>query len=701
MQYIDVRTVVIGYLITNLICLTVIGAEWRQSRSRYEGIGFWLADYAAQFAALAALSFRGPIPVNLSVLITNPLVVGGTVLLLAGMERYIGIRRPVRGKALFFAGYFALHACSSLLWPSLLARDILLSAALLAVCGRIALLLLRGAPADLRPTTRAVGWTMLAFAAVSAARIAVELPGPRIEDAFKLTSSVALLLLLYQMMYIILTFALILAVNQRLRLEQEREMKARESAEEARRVTEEKFSKAFQSSPDVILISRLADGRFLEVNDSFCRLMGYTRDEALAGDSRTLNIWADSAAREGLVRKIKENGRIKNEEIDFRSKSGTILKGLYSGELIAVGGEDCLLSVVRDVTDLKRVEAIVRLRLELWEYAAGHHSQDLMRKALDGIEGLTDSCIGFYHLVDSEEVLSLQAWSTRTLAEYCHTEGAGMQYPLERAGVWADSIRLLAPVIHNDYPSLADRKGLPPGHAELVRELVVPVIRDGKAVAILGVGNKATPYVQTDVDMVSYIADVTWTIVDRKQTEERIRELNGRLERLAMTDELTGLANRRAFFLKGIDEIKKAKRYGLPLAFLMVDLDKFKRVNDTFGHEAGDAVLTAFARTVSATIREVDVAARIGGEEFGLLLPNTDGGAALMLAERLREAAERELATVENRPIGMTVSIGVSTFSDAVSGLDHLMKTADAALYEAKEGGRNRVSFSAGGENHG
>jgi hypothetical protein len=198
MQYIDVRTVVIGYLITNLICLTVIGAEWRQSRSRYEGIGFWLADYAAQFAALAALSFRGPIPVNLSVLITNPLVVGGTVLLLAGMERYIGIRRPVRGKALFFAGYFALHACSSLLWPSLLARDILLSAALLAVCGRIALLLLRGPPPTfVRPPEPSDGPCSLS--PPSALQDRVELPGPRI-GRIQLTSSVALLLLLYQMM---------------------------------------------------------------------------------------------------------------------------------------------------------------------------------------------------------------------------------------------------------------------------------------------------------------------------------------------------------------------------------------------------------------------------------------------------------------------------------------------------------------------
>ena len=132
-----------------------------------------------------------------------------------------------------------------------------------------------------------------------------------------------------------------------------------------------------------------------------------------------------------------------------------------------------------------------------------------------------------------------------------------MHYPIQEAGVWVDCVHQRKPVIHNDYASLTHRKGLPDGHAEVIRELVVPTMRNGKVVAILGVGNKPTEYDWQDIELVSYIADLVWEIVEQKRAGEQIRHLNIQLEHLAMTDDLTGLANRRAFFIKGTDEIKE------------------------------------------------------------------------------------------------------------------------------------------------
>ncbi|MBV5331937.1 GAF domain-containing protein, partial [bacterium] len=102
-----------------------------------------------------------------------------------------------------------------------------------------------------------------------------------------------------------------------------------------------------------------------------------------------------------------------------------------------------------------------------------------------------------------QKTLSLQAWSTRTLEEFCKAEGKGLHYNVDKAGVWADCIKQGKPVIHNDYASLTERKGLPPGHTEVTRELVVPVFRGRKIVSILGVGNKSTDYTEKDVESVS------------------------------------------------------------------------------------------------------------------------------------------------------------------------------------------------------
>jgi light-regulated signal transduction histidine kinase (bacteriophytochrome) len=130
-----------------------------------------------------------------------------------------------------------------------------------------------------------------------------------------------------------------------------------------------------------------------------------------------------------------------------------------------------------------------------------------------------------------EKSLILQAWSTRTVSEFCRAEGKGMHYNIDQAGVWVDCVRHRRPVVHNDYGSLPHRKGLPEGHAPVFRELVVPVIKNERMVAVLGVGNKPVDYTQEDVEIVSFLADVAWEIVERKRMEEALQQMNERLER--------------------------------------------------------------------------------------------------------------------------------------------------------------------------
>lgn len=183
------------------------------------------------------------------------------------------------------------------------------------------------------------------------------------------------------------------------------------------------------------------------------------------------------------------------------------------------------MMVLRDVTVRRRTEEMLQVRLRLIEFADNHTLAELLEKTLDEVCEITRSPIGFYHFVEPDQVtLSLQAWSTRTKKEYCTAKGEGMHYDIGRAGVWVDCIHQREPVIHNDYASLPHKKGLPEGHAKLVRELVVPIFREDKIVAILGIGNKAENYNDDDVGIVSYLADVAWEIARRKIAEDSLRE---------------------------------------------------------------------------------------------------------------------------------------------------------------------------------
>lgn len=211
-----------------------------------------------------------------------------------------------------------------------------------------------------------------------------------------------------------------------------------------------------------------------------------------------------------------------------------------------------------------QMQEVMALRLSLMEYAATHTMHELLQQALDEVCQLCGSPIGFYHFVEADQqTLSLQAWSTRTLAEFCRTEGHGLHYPLEQAGVWADCVRQRKVIIHNDYGTLPNRKGLPEGHAMLVRELVVPIFRADKVVAILGVGNKQSDYSGQDVELVSYLADVVWEIAGRKRSEEERHRLGLRYQTLqAVSSDGIHIINQEGRLVESNAAFRKMLGYG-------------------------------------------------------------------------------------------------------------------------------------------
>ena len=227
-----------------------------------------------------------------------------------------------------------------------------------------------------------------------------------------------------------------------------------------------------------------------------------------------------------LIQKTLTGERWEVVEINIQHVNGSISTVLWnSATLFSEDGKIPLATIAQgqDVTERKQSETMLQARLRLVEFAADHSLDELLQQTLDEVCAITDSPIGFYDFVEPDQkTLSHQTWSTRTLQEYCHAEGSGEHFTIDDAGVWVDCIRQRKALIHNDYAALPNRKGLPEGHAPLVRELVVPIFREDLIVAILGIGNRAQEYTEKDIEVVTFFADVAWEIARRKQAEEAL-----------------------------------------------------------------------------------------------------------------------------------------------------------------------------------
>jgi diguanylate cyclase (GGDEF)-like protein len=205
----------------------------------------------------------------------------------------------------------------------------------------------------------------------------------------------------------------------------------------------------------------------------------------------------------------------------------------------------------------------------------------------------------------------------------------------------------------------------------------------------------ALSFFQTIMLMAALLMGIAWTfgfvMLNSERLEVDLKNAQVKLQRLATTDFLTGIANSRSFFETGGREIQRARRYGHPLAVLMFDLDHFKRINDTYGHAAGDRVLLAVTATCRDILRDIDVFGRIGGEEFAMLLPETDLAGGMATAERLRTAIAETSVDAGGVALQVTISIGVAVLLPEDIRVEEPLKRADDAMYEAKRSGRNRV----------
>ena len=420
-------------------------------------------------------------------------------------------------------------------------------------------------------------------------------------------------------------------------------------------VSKAKYTLMFETIPDAVLITRLDDGLFTEVNQGFTQMSGYTASEITGKTTLDIDIWHDPVDRSRFMVILTETGSIENMEFQFRKKNGRSLTGLLSSRVIDIDGVPHALTVVRDITNRKKMEEKLRENEQKYRFLT-ENSGDVIwhinkSYRIDYISHADEQIRGFTR----EEVIGTQIWSIFK----------------------PEGVKLIREKVEHQRKS--EEIG---NNMKLTRFEVEQKCKDGSWIWTEIV---AAPHYDNFGNLIGYHG-ISRDVTERKQ-------LLDQLYQEATIDELTQVPNRRHFMNLAEIELRRAKRYHHPLSLVGIDFDSLKGINDTYGHLAGDRALSVFTKIVNQIIRDVDVLGRVGGDEFLLLLPETDAENASLVMERVQDILDSSPVYYGESNFTISISAGVASIQDWSDTLEDLYNRADDALYKSKSKGGKKTTW--------
>jgi len=413
----------------------------------------------------------------------------------------------------------------------------------------------------------------------------------------------------------------------------------------ALRDSEAKFATIFRNCPEAISITTQRDGVYLDVNEAFERITGYTRAEVLGRSALDLGMWADNLERRALIESLTRQTRVEGFLAHIRRRDGEVRVSQMSAERVEVEGRPCLVVICRDVTQQKRLEDELRLAARVFE------STD------EGIV-VTDPAERIIAVNPAFEQMSgyrgedLRGQRISVLASRRHD-------PRFFGQIWEK--------VHGTGRWQGELWARNQAGEELPYLMTMSAVRDDEGAVINHVG------VMRDISHI-------------KRSQEQ-------LEYLANYDALTGLGNRNLFMSQLKVGLDRAARHNRRLALIFIDLDNFKGINDTLGHDTGDQLLAEVARRLKASVRQEDVVCRLGGDEFTVYVEDfADPEALVSTAQRLVHSISEPYQLGQHR-LEVTASVGISIYPNDGTTITELIKNADTAMYKVKEHGRNGFQF--------
>ena len=422
MTAISIRMFFTGSVILILLCVIVMTSLWWQNRKRSPEITLWLVDYILQFIALLFITFRGIMPDLFSIVLANLFIIGGTVVLYIGLGRYAGRESRQHHNYVMLTAFTLAYLYFTYVDPDIALRIVTQSIAAIYIFSQCSWLMLQGVDRSLRPATRPASIVFALFCLVSAVQIAVNLTIPKTNNIFVSGLFNLCAIFMYQILFTALTFTLFLLVSRRLSMVLESELSQRMQAEEELRQSEEKFAKSFHTAPYSIAITRLKDGKFIEVNDAFAITIGYSRAEVMAESSIGLKLWVNEKGREEVVSILRQGTPVTGREFLFRRKNGEVLTGLFTAQMIQLSHEPCILSSIDDISKRKQTEWALKERFKELNCLYGISTlieepgislDEIMKKAVM----LLPSAMQFPEITEARIVLEGQMFQTENFRE--------------------------------------------------------------------------------------------------------------------------------------------------------------------------------------------------------------------------------------------------------------------------------------------
>lgn len=458
-----------------------------------------------------------------------------------------------------------------------------------------------------------------------------------------------------------LILAAALAVLYGLTRKLRREIAGRKKIETELRESDVKFRTIADTTPVALLITRPEDGKVIYANRTAAELGGLPLEDLIGSD--VTHFYPDPAARQRFLEEIEANGSVRNQVIEFIRRDGSPVLTHRSATLGTLNGEPALFVAIADLRERQRLEAALQARSAAIEAAA----EGIAITDPGGIIEYVNPALTVITGYDAEELNGL---STRIFNSGRHDKAFydNLWNTIRAGQVWRGEI--------------VNRRRDGSLYTELMA--IAPVRnKKGETIHFVAIKHDISERKRMETDLKD-----TNTMLQHQL--EEIHRLQEELSELAVRDGLTNLFNRRYLDETLERELSRAKREGYPLSLVMIDIDHFKKLNDTYGHQAGDKVLRELAALLWGNIRTEDVPCRYGGEEFLVLLPRMPLGIALERAESWRKAFEATRIPFGDFQLEGTLSCGLSGYPDHARTPDELLRCCDEALYKAKHLGRNR-----------